>query len=318
MTWFVELLHRDGSVRMRVPVVEGELRIGRALDNDLVLDDVHTAAHHAQLEIRPDGVAWLRDLGSINGIVPLKGKPLREIEIGSELTVRLGHEAVRVRNSQWPVAPEQPIRGGRWLIWVVPVLLALAYLLWDTWLEDVGEKPPPYLYVATAALAALGVWSGLLALLGRLMGGVFRMGGHLGIVSTGFLALMAAAVLLDTLAFASGWLWPVQVSLPVAVLVLALTLRAHLRLADMRHWPRMRWGFALVTLLAMLVLPAQEWIENRQFSDIQTLVAQMHPSLRLAKPLAPQAYFEAAEVLRVRADQARALARTDESAEELE
>ena len=67
MSWFVEQLHRDGSVLARVAAVAPEMagatasiRIGRALDNDLVLDDSHCAAHHARLDISVDGRSAIR------------------------------------------------------------------------------------------------------------------------------------------------------------------------------------------------------------------------------------------------------------------
>ncbi len=81
MSWFVEHLHRDGSVLARVPVLDSGLpesaasiRIGRALDNDLVLDDPYCAAHHARLEIGIDGTARLVDLGTGNGIVTSRNR----------------------------------------------------------------------------------------------------------------------------------------------------------------------------------------------------------------------------------------------------
>ena len=48
MSWFIEHLHRDGSVLVRMLVPNEDpstrvFRIGRALDNDLILDDPHCA-----------------------------------------------------------------------------------------------------------------------------------------------------------------------------------------------------------------------------------------------------------------------------------
>ena len=51
----LEVLDRDGSVRHSVGVREWPLRVGRALDNDLVLDDPHTAAHHFSVEPDAEG-----------------------------------------------------------------------------------------------------------------------------------------------------------------------------------------------------------------------------------------------------------------------
>jgi len=64
----VEVLDRDGRVRQAQPVHGWPLRIGRAIDNDLVLDDPHVAAHHAAVEQAHDGTLQLRVLPGRNGM----------------------------------------------------------------------------------------------------------------------------------------------------------------------------------------------------------------------------------------------------------
>ena len=46
----LEVLDRDGHVRQVVAVERWPLRIGRALDNDVVLSDPHVAAHHCDID----------------------------------------------------------------------------------------------------------------------------------------------------------------------------------------------------------------------------------------------------------------------------
>ena len=106
MTWFVELMHRDGSVQTRCRVDGSELLIGRALDNDLVIDDPYCAAHHARLSIAPDGSATLRDLGTRNGIVPARrqagktaGNVAAAFEVLDDAPFRIGQSSIRIRNS---------------------------------------------------------------------------------------------------------------------------------------------------------------------------------------------------------------------------
>ena len=49
----LEVLDRDGQVRQSYPVLEWPLRIGRALDNDVVLTEPHVAPHHATIDLVP-------------------------------------------------------------------------------------------------------------------------------------------------------------------------------------------------------------------------------------------------------------------------
>ena len=64
----IEVLERDGRVRQSQPVPAWPLAIGRAIDNDLVLDDPHVAPYHAVIEAGPGGAPRLRVLPGENGM----------------------------------------------------------------------------------------------------------------------------------------------------------------------------------------------------------------------------------------------------------
>ncbi len=306
MTWYVEQLHRDGSVLARVALQGNRCRIGRALDNDLVLDDAHVAAHHAELVVDDVGAAALVDLGTRNGIARQKGRRVERIEVSDEHPLRLGQALIRVRHSDWPVAPEQPLQT-RWIWpWALLALAAvLAHGAWDVWLRDLGERSPPYLNILAGSAIALAVWSGLYALLGRLISGNERFFTHLLIASCGYLIVVSVDWVLDILAFASGWLWPMQISRYVMVLVVALIVRMHLRVADPRHWPTLRCAVGVVAVGVALVPLAQLWISERRFTQVQTLGQIEHPALRLAAPVSVDRFSADAARLQARADAAR-------------
>ena len=63
----IETLDRDGQPRQVLRVSQWPVRIGRAIDCDLVLDDPHVAAHHATLALREDGV-HVEPAASVNGV----------------------------------------------------------------------------------------------------------------------------------------------------------------------------------------------------------------------------------------------------------
>ncbi|MFE9452826.1 FHA domain-containing protein [Streptomyces sp. NPDC006739] len=68
------------------------VRIGRADDNDLVLDDLTVSRHHAELRARPDGSYEIADLGSHNGTY-LDGLPVTSATIGTGEVIGIGHFA---------------------------------------------------------------------------------------------------------------------------------------------------------------------------------------------------------------------------------
>lgn len=67
VTW-IEVLSRKHDVVSRQRATASTVTIGRAYDNDLVFDDPHMAAHHLRLARDDDGIWFVEDLGSINGI----------------------------------------------------------------------------------------------------------------------------------------------------------------------------------------------------------------------------------------------------------
>lgn len=317
MSWFVEVLDRDGAVRSRWPVQGAELRIGRALDNDLVLDDPHCAAHHACVRVTDDGVAMLDDLGTLNGITQLQGKArVASVVISDDRTFRLGQSLLRVRSSQWELPPEKPLNGRTIWPWAVFALsLVLGYSLWEVWLGDVEDKSPPYLYTVSGVVLVMGAWSAMYALLGRLINGEDRFSSHLLIASTGYLCMVIADETLGLLSFASGWLWPLRIGPYVLIVLVALVVRRHLRLADPRHWPATRWGVLFVTLGALLVPVAQSWITHRRLTDVQMTNLVAHPNWLLADPVSADAFSEQVVRLKAEVDRERHRSSGEESSD---
>ena len=104
----IEILERDGRVRQQASVSAWPLAIGRALDNDLVLDDPHVAAHHAVLETDADGRLWLA-VGETSNGVRLGRRTLRtgerlELPAGAA-PLQLGHTRLRLRRAGEALAP---------------------------------------------------------------------------------------------------------------------------------------------------------------------------------------------------------------------
>ncbi len=71
------------------------MRIGRALENDLVVSDLQVSRHHAEFHAHPDGRMEIVDLGSHNGTY-VNGQPVQRHSIGPNDTVGVGHSTFRL------------------------------------------------------------------------------------------------------------------------------------------------------------------------------------------------------------------------------
>ncbi|GHE07932.1 FHA domain-containing protein [Streptomyces alanosinicus] len=80
---------RPSSVR---PLPPRTVRIGRAADNDLVVDDLIVSRRHAELRAHTDGTYEIVDLGSHNGTY-LNGRPVTRAPMGPGDIVGIGHSA---------------------------------------------------------------------------------------------------------------------------------------------------------------------------------------------------------------------------------
>ncbi|MGW1495910.1 FHA domain-containing protein [Streptomyces sp. NPDC002402] len=74
------------------------MRIGRALENELVVSDLQVSRHHAEFVATPDGRFEIRDLGSHNGTY-VNGQPIAKsgtVLIGPNDIVGVGHSTFRL------------------------------------------------------------------------------------------------------------------------------------------------------------------------------------------------------------------------------
>ncbi|NNN36528.1 FHA domain-containing protein [Streptomyces sp. S3(2020)] len=74
------------------------MRIGRALENELVVSDLQVSRHHAEFHSTPDGRMEIRDLGSHNGTY-VNGQPIAKggsILLGPTDIVGVGHSTFRI------------------------------------------------------------------------------------------------------------------------------------------------------------------------------------------------------------------------------
>ncbi|MPY62186.1 ABC transporter ATP-binding protein/permease [Streptomyces spongiae] len=74
------------------------MRIGRALDNELVVSDLQVSRHHAEFHATPDGRYEIRDLGSHNGTF-VNGMPIAKggsALLGPNDIVGVGHSTYRL------------------------------------------------------------------------------------------------------------------------------------------------------------------------------------------------------------------------------
>ena len=196
MIW-VEVLSRRREVAARLRFVGPEVRIGRAYDNDVVLDDPFVAASHVRVFRDSAGALVAEDAGSVNGIFLDRDKSRQaRIVIDGERPIRIGHTLVRIRDRAHAVPPERIGRPATPMLPIAVVaVLALAVLgieVLSAWLADTGEpKVSNYLVRLITIGGAIVAWVGGWVLVSRLLSGQGHLERNLLIALDGRAGLLA-------------------------------------------------------------------------------------------------------------------------------
>jgi len=100
----LEILDRFGKVRERHKIDRLPLRLGRAYENDIILDDPYVSPIHIEILAGSEGNITIRDLDSTNGLFSLH--PLvrhSELTLQENQRIRIGHTDIRLRSKTFPV-----------------------------------------------------------------------------------------------------------------------------------------------------------------------------------------------------------------------
>lgn len=306
---FVELLTPDGEVTHRIKCAQLPIRIGRAYDNDIILDDPHTAAHHAQIELNQLDELVINDLDSRNGIAQ-DNQRNDFFVINGDAVYRLGHTRLRIRTAGFVVAEEiSDSTNHRWEGWrpaLLGAILLVAIGLLSTWLGDLQQGTLSKYLLELVSIVGLAIgWAGIWALFSRLFSGHARFGRHLLIVSSGltimelwefFSGAIAYAFSLESLAIFTS---------PPAIVICALVLYFHLLTAGNKRPHRLKYYLAGLAILGIGVTMAKQYQTSNHLADELYLSNLYPPMLRISSDKSLDTFTANINALKTRVDEER-------------
>ncbi|MGM9483504.1 FHA domain-containing protein [Roseateles sp. NT4] len=307
----VELLGRDGRAALVQRVTHWPVRIGRSPACDIVLDDGHIAAEHAELHLAASGGVLLKLLESRNG-GSAAGKRLHageEVLLPEGGAFQLAACSLRLRTSADALAAEQPLFVQPVRHWALLPLLLLSMLFFQ-WLDRWSAVDPDSRWIDYASpllgpLAFVLAWAGLWSLASQLFQHRFPFTTHLRRALLVIVALQVLEWVLPGIAYAFSWprLMVIEsLSTPVAG---AFLIAWHARLV----WPGARrilnGGIAALLLLG-LGLQLGGRLEQQYVFGPPYLASLPPPALRLVSPKPPEDLIESLKPLKAElAKQAR-------------
>lgn len=307
--WFIETLARNGDVLHRQRVSILPIRIGRAYDNDCILDDDYVAPRHALIDFE-HGRLMLHDLGSVNGVVK-QGRRLPSLALSGDTVVRIGHTSLRVRAADFPVPAEMLDRTMHGWEGALPglagMLLAAIVALGGTWLFDTRHfQPTLYLQALAMGVGGAVAWGGAWAFANRLFGRHARLGRHIFIIGSGVAALAAWELASNGAAYAFGLEALTRYGSHGVIALAAGIVYFHLATVKPQLRLRLRWlGLLLAVVGSGLMLIANVQRSGRAADELYMGVV-LPPSMRASPDHGVDAYIDQVEAMKEQVDRERA------------
>ena len=313
----VELLDRTGSVIARHRCNELPVRLGRAYDNDVVVDDPFVASTHVRIERRADGALIARDEGTRNGIHAATrgrrtlwqrvGERSTEIVLTPNTLVRAGHSTLRVRPIDHAVAPERLDTTAHAWEGLRPALVAFLILgllaMFNAWRSNTTMQEN-FVYETNLALVlgTMVVWAGAWALLNRLFGGRARFGRHFLIGTIFLVASVATDLAAELLAYAFSLDWLSRFGSYLGLGLLSIAVYFHVATITPLSVSFARRFAVAFAVLAIGLFGMYRYSTEHQFGDSLYMGSLQWPAIRVVTPIGTEAFVKATDDLKARAD----------------
>ncbi len=305
----IEWIARNGEVRERARLLsDRSYSIGRAADNDFVVDDPYVAAHHARLVW--DGQCWrIDDLGSVNGLLEA-GRKVNSAMLRHGNDIGLGQSELRWRDADVVLPAERKLpaqaKTAKQPFLGILLALALGLLGTSTWVATVPPLPANFWLSVFRDPLLLGLlWVVAWSVLSRIFVGNPWFGLHCSIALRAGIGMLAFPWLVQNLAYA----FSLPTLLPVAelgvYLLIAWAVIRHLGIVfgRLRYWQVA--GLIALTLLPMLSSVVLQIERRSQWFNAQVIKRLPDPAWRVVSPKPTQALFDGLQTLKPAIDAMR-------------
>ncbi len=314
----LEVLDKYGKVRERMRISSFPVIIGRAYDNDVILDDEYASPRHLVIERDEQGMLRARDLNSENGLYRIPSlNRVDALTITSDNQLLVGSTHIRIRRTDFAVAPTvlanrrrksaQNMLASGWLF--MPILLAAAVtLVMGKYFQTFQKIKYQGLILETLSpLLALMIWAGIWAFVGRILGHRAAFFAHANIVLTAMLVFYGLDYAVDYYSFAFS---AVASAKMIAAAGMALAggamLYGHMHVATQQRPKRTALTSGLVAAGILGMILFSNHVRSAQFNSNLSYPTVLKPPSGIAGiPVSPEAFFARAQKMKQKLEKAR-------------
>ena len=314
----LELLGKSGMVREHVRLSRFPATIGRAYDNDVILDDEYASPHHLVIERNEQGTLRITDLNSENGLYRMPAmKRIDNVLIETDNLLLVGGTQIRIRRTNFVVAPTvlanrrrnsmQNTLASTWLF--LPLLLAVSALLLLQQYSSTFQKIKYQRLVleTVAPLLGLMIWAGIWAFIGRILGHRAVFIAHANIVLLAIISIFGLNWFADYYSFAFSATTSTEFIVTFTFTLLGgILLYGHLLLATRMKVKRAAITSCLVVGGLLVIFLFSDYVINTEFNSKLSYPTVLKPSASIAgRPLSLEQFFSKAQAMKQRLDKAR-------------
>jgi hypothetical protein len=302
------------GVTARLRLERLPITIGRALTNDLILDDAWVDATHARIVMDDAGAVRIEDAGSLNGIMCRGVRIDGSLALAAGMDLELGRTTLHIRDAAESVAPALRLTGRTTAIgsnaelirrWA-PIVAVYAVIGVNTWLGDTGRSG-----VSTAGSMMLGSmllmmpWTFVWALSTRGPERQMRFSRHLSALCSVVLVLILGNVVTEWLTFLSPREWATALFGLLVMGALGWIVAAHLAVATIgTRQKRLKTGIVVAATIFVIGLAASQ-LDTEEFSDVAKFPSELKPvPVRLVPTVSVQEFITEIADAKTKADEA--------------
>lgn len=314
----LEVLEKSGRVRERTRLTHFPVQLGRAYDNDIILDDERVSPHHLRIEHNAQGVLCVTDLESENGLYQIPS--LRRVDalaLESESQLLVGNTHIRLRRSDFAVAPTVLANRRRasarnllasWRVLLPLVLAVISLIMLEKY--SLTFQKIKYQEMALDTLSpmlGLLVWAGIWAFIGRILGHRAAYLAHTNMVLLAMLGLFGLDYFIEYYSFAfSAETSASVIQSLVVTLIGGSLLFGHLHFATQLRRRTVAWSSGMFAVGVLGIVMFSSYVRDSEFNSNLEFPGVLLPASNIVgQPLTPEAFFKRAQVMQAGLDKAR-------------
>ncbi|WAJ69402.1 FHA domain-containing protein [Catenovulum adriaticum] len=260
MELIIQTLSRSGKVSQQQKASSNVIRIGRAYDNDIILEDIHISEHHAQISQNELGEFEIEDLNSLNHVFDKdKNQLLNKKTLKSGDEFYLGKLRIKILSPHHPVAETIALTKSEEtaeffsskLFFITSFSLFISLFALTEYLTFFGEFKIKQLFNPVLSLIfALTLWPIFWSLLSRFFKHEARFWAHLSTLLITLLSLKALTSVSSLVAYNTNGTIANVMNAMVGFVIVFACLRFSLYLFNQKRDRRQLWlSFSLSCFL---------------------------------------------------------------------